>query len=307
MSELSSNVASASGYTSNVLRYGLVDIEPFEVSKIIKKSGLKFRVVERGFRPLTSSRNYEELVTNKYYNIFQTIEVPENFDVDILVKMVSQSSVEAYEKDEEIKRAVEEVRKARRIGKPLLEFIRLFKNRYESEFDQNLKMYANRYLKSNFPLSFFSKLAAFDNLVIDFLRIMEGIIRNYEFRASTARNFQVYKRIIREMQRKLVPIIDELDLCDLAYSRLKWYIKLWNSKDYEEIFNPEFLDRNKIDLSEFNDLYRMYDEQIKSSRRMLWQYYKQPIVGMFYKKEMMIKGAARNVFANLLVFPSLEI
>ena len=299
--------SSLSGPVHTALRYGLVDIEPFEISKIVKKFGLRFRVTERGFRPSTPSKDFEELVFAKYSNLFQTIEVPEIFDVDVLVEVISKAHVKAYERDEEIKKAIEEIRDAQRKCRPLLNFIRLLRRRRESAFSRGLRRYASRFLKSNFPLSFFTKLATFDSLIIDFLQIMEGIVRIYEFKASAARNFQRYQRIIKEMQRKLIPIIDELDLCDLAYLRLKWYVYLWNSEDYEDIFEPKFLDLNRVDLFEFQDLLRIYEEQLMSSRRVLWRYYKDPMLVSLCRKEIAIKGEAKSIFANLLVFPSLEI
>jgi len=291
--------APVGGYSGSALRFGLVDIRPIEVSETVKRFGLKFRRVTRKFQSLEPSNSYADLVTFENEAIFNTIDVPEWFNADELVTIFSQRSVERYEKDTDLKKAVEEIRKATRKGKPLLSFIQYFRNRVESEREHYIEIEADRFLRSSFPLSFYNKLVVFDNTFFNFLEALEDIVRLYESRASYSRNFLMYRRKIAEMQRYIAPMIDDVDKCNFFYSRLKKYVSIWNSKDYKEVFNPEFLDFKKVDLAGYENLYNICSEKLSETRELLLRYKSQG-----FRKELDSEESTRNMFGKLVMVPS---
>jgi len=285
--------------SGNALRFGLINVRPFEVTDTIKRAGLKFRRTRRGYETITQSESFEDLVRTKNGIVFGTIKIPERFDADKLADVFSQHSIECYEKNTELKDAVEKLKNAGRKDRPLTSFIQFFRERFESLREPYLEEEAERYLSSNLPLSFYSKFVVFYNTFSDCLGIMEGIVRNYESRASTSRNFMMHKRIISEMQRRLNPIIDEMDQCDIAESRLRKYVYVWNAKDYDEVFQPEFLDSNRMDQYEYEDLYRDYDSKLRESRRFL-SYYDPEI----FRRGFDTDTSTTDLFGKLVLLPS---
>ena len=259
-------------YSGSALRYGLMDIKPVEVVETIKRFGLKFKKITRKFEPLKPAQSYEDLVTFQNKTIFSTVQIPEWFDADKLVKVFSQYSIENYEKDIELKKAIEEVKKAERKGRPLLSFIQFVKGRFESRRGHYLEVEAERFLTSNFPLSFYSKFVVFDNTYYDFLKILEVKVRRYEFLASSARNFLMYQKRLAEMKRDIGPLIDKMDECVFACACLKKYIIVWNSKDYKEVLNPKFLDINNVDFAEFEKLYNNFSIKLRETREFMLDY-----------------------------------
>jgi len=290
---------SLSGYSSSALRFGLVNVRPIEIHETIKRFGLKFERVIRSFESLQPSQSFTDLVTFQNEAIVYSIKIPKWFDADKLVTVFSQRSIENYEKDSELKEKVEEVRKAERKVTSFLSFIQFFKERYESKRDYYLETEADRFLKSDFPLSFYSKFVVFDNTFYYFLKILEDKIRLHEFRANTARNFKMYQKRISEMQRRIAPLIDEMDKCGFSYSRLKKYICICNAKDYNEIFNPNYLHFDNIDVSEYERLYNDYKTKLNEFRDVLL-YYNSNIL----PKEVISEEPTRNMFGKLAMLPS---
>ena len=131
------NVSSASiGYSGSSLRYGLLEIKPVEFKETIKRAGLKFQRVIRRFETPQQPQTYSDIVTFQYEAILNSIKIPDWFDSTRLVKELSQHAIEAYEKDTEYKKAVEEIKNNKsQIARPLLSFVQFAKTRFESEID----------------------------------------------------------------------------------------------------------------------------------------------------------------------------
>jgi hypothetical protein len=286
-------------YAGNSLRYGLMDIRPVEVVETIKKFGVKFRKITGTFEQLKPVKTYADLVNFENEAIFDSVEIPKWFDVDKLVKTYSQHSIEYYEKDTEFKKAVEEVKRAERKGRPLLSFVQFVRNRFESERNLYLEIEAQRFLRSNFPLSFYNKLVVFDNTYSDFLKILENKVRFSEFYASCARNFDMYEKKISEMQRIVSPIIDQMDTCFFQYTRLKKYVSIWNAKDYSDVFDPKYLDIKNVDFSELGRLLKEYDARLKETRGLLLR--QDPEI---LSTRIDPKDSTAKMFGKLVMLPS---
>lgn len=290
---------SSTGYPQSALRFGLTGIKPIEVVETVKKFGIKFRRVTRTFEQLNPSKSFSDLVVFENEAIFNSIALPKWVDADKLIRIFSDRSISNYEKDTELKQAIEEVRKAERKGRPLLSFTQFMKRRFESHRSDYLEVEAETFLNSNFPLSFYNKLVVSDNTYYDFIKIIESIVRMDEFRASVARNFQMYEKIIDGMKKRISPLIDTVDKCSFHNARLKKFVTVWNSKDYDEILKPRFLDINKLDFSEFETVYNDFGRQLKETRAVLLNYNPE-----IFKKELDSKEPTNEMFAKLVMLPS---
>jgi len=289
---------SSSGYSESALRFGLMDIKPIQVIETIKKFGVKFRRITRTFESLEPSKSFSDLVYFDNEAIFGSIEIPKWFDARELVKVHSQNSIEGYEKDADLQREIENVRKAERKGRPLLSFTQFMRQRFESKRDRYLEIEAHRFLTSNFPFSVYNKFVVLDNTYHDFLKILEDIVRMHEFRASTSRNFRMYEKRIDEMKRGISPLIEQFDTCAFSCSRLKKYISIWNSKDYKEIFYPEFLDIKNVDFSVFEKLGKDCNTQLAETRRLLLRYNPE-----FLHRELDSEDPTTKMFGQLVMLP----
>ena len=256
-------------YSGSSLRYGLLDIRPIEVVETIKKAGIKFLRITRKFENLKAPETYSDIVTFQNETIINSMKIPKWFDADKLINEFAQQAIKSYEEDEEFKKAVEEVKKAQQIGRPLLSFVHFVKNRFESERDHSLEIEADRFLRSNFPLSFYNRFVVFDNTYHEFLGFLENEVRTYEFLARCARSFDMYGKRISEMRRAISPMIDQIDACLLHYSRVKKYVTVWNAKDYGDLRNPKFLDIGNVDYTEFEKILDEYNNELMKTRQLL--------------------------------------
>jgi hypothetical protein len=289
------------GYSGTSLRFGLLGIKPVEFTETFKKAGMKFQRVIRRFESLPQPKSYAEMVNFTNEAIFSSIKIPDWFDSAKIVKEFSQYAIAEYDKDTEYKRAVENLKNNKdRIGAPLLSFVQYAKNKFESELDYYLQEEADRFLRSNFSLSFYNKLSVFDNTYFEFLKILEDTVRKYEFLARCARNFQMYDKHISEMKRHIGPIIDKVDSCFLEYFRLKHYIAVWNAKDYTELQNPKFLDINKLQYDEFERLSLGYYNTLTQTRSILLKIDENILSAGHYGRQDEIQ----DIFGRLATLPS---
>jgi len=285
-----------SDFSGNALRYGLLDIRPVEVVEIVKKCGMKFRRIVRGFESLTPEKSYADMILSQDKAILGTIDIPDRFDVEKLADIYLKRSVSIYENDAEFKKVVEEVRRKER---PLLSFVRYAIDRFTSEKDTYLEVEADRFLRSNLPLSFYNKLVVCDNTYYDFLGILENIVRRHEFYATYSRNFAMYSKHMARMKADVSPIIDQMDKCCFLYSRLKKYVLIWNSSDYKQIFNPDFLDIKNLDFNEFTKVFNEYNAKLKETREFLLKYNPE-----FLHKAIDPEEPTANLFSKLVRLPS---
>jgi len=259
-------------YSNSALRFGLVDIRPVQIIDTVKRFGLKFQRLTRKFENLKPSESYSDFVTFRNQMIFAKIGVPDRFDAEKMVEILSQRSIKIYEEDTELQEAVKELRKSDRMGKPLLSFVQFAMTRFESKREKYLESEAVKFLCSNFPLSFYNKFVVLDNTYYDFLRVLEQEVRLHEFRARSARNFDMYRKHIERMKRAISPVIDQMDDCLFLSKCLMQYLIVWNATAYEEILKPEFFDIEKIDYSKFEQMNNDFKAKLTETRAFLLKY-----------------------------------
>lgn len=296
---ISSSFGATMEYSGSALRFGLVDIKPIEVVETIKRFGIKFRKTSRMLESLRPSQSYADFVTLQNEAVFNKIDTPNWFATEELVEISSRRSIKRYEEDAELQEIIKELKSSDTIGRPLLRFTRFIRNRFESNREQSVAAEAVKFLNSNFPMSFYSKFVVFDNVIYDFLKIIEQIVRVYEFRARATRNFQMYSRQIDEMKKKIGPFIDQMDACLFTALCLEKYVSVWNAKTYEEIERPKFLDINKIDRQKFEQLYSDFNLRLAETRQFLFKYDPN-----FLQKELHLETEpAAKMFGKLVMLP----
>lgn len=291
-------------YSGSALRFGLMNIKPVEVSETIKKFGLKFKKVTRVFELSRPVESFEDLVILQNKAVFNVIEIPKWFNAKELIDVFSRRSIERYERDAELKNALEELKASKRKGKSLLSFIQFIRHRFEKEKDYYIELEAEIFLNSNFPFSLYSKFVAFDNLFYDMLRILEKRVGWYELTASSARNFFMYQRRIGEMKKEIGPLIDKFDECVFSLACLKKYMLIWNAKNYDEIFEPKFLDIKNVDFTRFEELYDIFSNKLREAKGYLLNFDSSILNREIYEDE-----CTREIFNKLinLPFDSLDI
>lgn len=109
----------------------------------------------------------------------------------------------------------------------------------------------------------------------------------------------MYRRIIADMQRHLRPLLDRMDDCFFSYMRLKKYVVIWNSKDYEELIDPKFLDIKNVDFSEFKRQFDDYNAELREVRAFLLN--QNPKI---LHKELDPKEPTTEMFGKLVMLPS---
>jgi len=121
----------------------------------------------------------------------------------------------------------------------------------------------------------------------------------HEFQAAVARSFPMYKKKINELKGKISPILDNLDQSVFACSSLKRFIMIWNSKEYDEVTNPEFLDIGNVDKIELHRLSTIFNNKIREVKGFLLHY--DPDVLL---KQIDSTDGAAQMLGKLLMFPT---
>lgn len=292
-------VAPLSEHSGSALRFGLLNMKPIQVTETVKKSGLKFRITSTRFESPQSPKSFEELAKLQNEAILSTIDIPDWFEFNKLVDVYSKRSISRYNEDEELQEMIESIKNSERKGRPLLNFIQFMIKRFEAEKDNFVKIEANRFLRSNFPLSFYTKFVVYDKTYYDLLKVLERIVRLHEFQATRARSFTMYKKKINELKGKISPILDNLDQCVFACSSLKKFLMIWNSKEYGEVTNPKFLYIGNVDKIELHRLSTIFNNKIREVKGFLLHY--DPNVLL---KQIDSTDDTTQMLGKLLMFPS---
>lgn len=290
--------SSLQGYQQSSLRFGLIDLKPIEISESYTLGNVRFRARERKLEHSKPISSYGDLVTFENNAIFNSFSIPKRFNAQELIDYFSKNSIDRFERDTELKQEVENLKRRDR-QRPYTSFVQFMKERFESRRENYLEIEAERFLSSNFPLSFFNKFTVFNNTYYDFLKITHDIVRSHEFLAAHARSFQMYRKNISVMQRELSPLIDKLDKCSFACGRLKKYVTVWNVESLEEMSEPALFDFKKVDVAEFGQLNDDFKLKLKELRVVLLEQDE----GIL-RKSIDLEDSTAKLFSRLLVMPS---
>lgn len=254
----------------SALRTGLLDIKPFEISRTIKKFGVKLTEVIRGFETLKPARSFSEVVSQSNQAIFSMIEIPPRFEANKLAELYSRNIIKAYDQDIELKEIVKKI-ETKTTATPLSDLVRFVMSRLSSDSERSLEIEAASFLNSNFPLSFYNRFIVFDNVYCDFLKILEKTVGYYEVTSSVAGDPRRRNMYISEMKKKIGPMIDQMDTTFFEYLSLRRYIKIWNSETYEDLERQTFFDSKRTNSAKLNQLVDNLELKLSETRKQILQ------------------------------------
>lgn len=240
-------------YTSG-LRYGLIEVEPFEEEKIVKRFGVKFRERRWGLKP---SESFEDFVRFNTEAVIGSIAVPSHLDRTRLVELLAEKRIQNFESDTELKKALEQAQRATKAGVGLKRMVEFFVNRQRSRIDDVFDAYASLFLASDLPLSFVSDFTEFEVTYVASLEAILSIVRP----ASTLMNlpearsdFRKYQRVFNRMKLALSPMVEQIESAAFRAQALKWYMILSNAESTETALEPKSIQKSKMNPAELETL-----------------------------------------------------
>jgi hypothetical protein len=252
---------------SSALRYGLLDIKPIPYEEVRKIKGRKFKVSGIRYEHEKQFSNIDEFITFRYNQIFERMPIPDKYSKEEVLNHFLKEAINYTKKDKELTEEFDKKEKS------LLQFVAFIKKRYQEKINDIYETEASRFLKSNLPLTFFSETSMFANTYLKYLTLVEKIVRRHELLPrlpSVRRNIEKTEQHINTMKKELSPIIDKMDTLTIEILALKSYIMIWSAQDYNEIDEPAFIDKEKLDKTYFTEYEMVYSKELKETRKMLF-------------------------------------
>lgn len=256
-------------YPSSALRYALLNVKPIPFEEIVKIKGIKFK--KKGIRYEPEKQRFdkiEDFVTFRYEQIFSRMPIPESFCPEHIFDHFVSTTIKKIEEDKELKKELEKKEKS------LFGFVDFIKKRFENNVVDYYMSEANRFHRSNLPLSFFAQTSMFINTYQKYLSLVKRIVRRYEILPSLrgVRNpLRAHEYHLNSMKRVLAPLIDRMDLFCIDALSLKLYVIIWSAETLEEIEDPSFLDIKKLDPNYFQEYLTSYSTQLKNIRKLIFK------------------------------------
>ncbi len=257
---------------SSALRYGLLTIKPIPIEEIVKLKGRKY--IKKGIsfqqdeQKKTEFEKFEDFVNFRYAQIFEKMPLPEQFNAEEVIKHFISISLENVKKDKDFIEHLE------RKERSLHSYIKFIKDRFERRMTDFFEAEADRFLNSNLPLTFSIQSSMFINTYFKYLLLVTRVVRRFEILTNLpgVRNkIKTTNTELTSMQKELAPIIDKMDLCSIEYATLNLYMQIWSANTCEEIDNPKFIDSRKFEPAYFEEFSLRYDQELKSTRKLLFE------------------------------------
>ncbi len=261
MSILAEQTSALDNYSSG-LRYSLLEVEPIEETKIVKRFGKKFAERTRRLQP---SQSFDAFVQFNTDAVLESIKIPSHLDRTALNEKIAKRRIEYFNRDPEFKVLLEEERKGSRTLVKSLEF---FVRRQKIHLDKLIDANAAFFMASDLPLAIFSDLTDFD---VTYLAALEAIldkVRKSFGLLNTGRaksNIRLFESLFQKMKYVLSPIIDQIDGASFNAQALRWYIMIANAPDIDSL-----LELNEIRAANMdeNELKRLHWEFKKESEKL---------------------------------------
>lgn len=254
------------------LRYGLLDVEPFEETKIVKKFGVKYRQTIRGLKPTKSFSDFIKFNTAAVLGSFQ---LPEELDQDKISEVIAEKRIKDYESDTELTKLldhIEKVRSQRSTGHVLKEIVQFFLDRRKSALDSIFEGYAKVFMNSDFPMSLIADFTDFEATYLAALELLQAMARKHSVLMSLPElksDFTKYRKAFDRMKFALSPIIEQMEISSFKEQSLRWYMILSNTKDTSSIFEGGFLSKAKVDEEELKRLEWEFQTESAALRKLV--------------------------------------
>ena len=287
-------------YPSSALRYALLNVRPIPFEEIKKIRGIKFKIRGIRYEPEKQFDKIEDFITFRYGQIFSRMPMPESFRPEEIFERFVNATIKKIKEDKELR---EQLKGLEKKEKSLLGFVDFIKRRFESNLHDYYLSEADRFLRSNLPLSFFVQTSMFYNTYQKYLALVKRIVRRYEILSSlrgVRDPLRSHEYQLANMKKVLAPLIDRMDLFCIDALSLKLYVIIWSAETLEDIENPTFIDINKLDPNYFQEYLTNYEIQLKNVRKLIFQMSREYDPEIF-KKEVVSDNSVTTMLSKLLL------
>jgi hypothetical protein len=246
--------------SASALRCGFASLHPISVKKTIQKFGLRITTVEWRFKSAQGEhdfiKTYPSYIALLNDSVMRKIKLPPRIDPNAIANVLTQKTLEEFNKDKELKSALSKVEKERNSARPFLEFMRFLRKRFEETRAESIQSKAMMFMNSNLSFSFFTDLVMANEIYEGFLDAMERKINLYEsvWLQKFAHDPVRFQRKFQEMKESLEPLFDVMEISSFTQRCLNVLILASNCVDVSSIFKLEFIDFKKIDCEQFMQL-----------------------------------------------------
>ena len=255
------------------LRSSLTSITPIRTREVVKHCGMKFSVIRRKYEIPEETKNFDDYSRLQYSMVFNNIKIPERFEIDKLIEIFSERSIEKYNSDREFQKILNTI-EDRSVGvlSPFLDMINLFKSRYKNILDEKIYDYSSSVYETNIPfdiLTNFVRSLKMDGL---FLNHLDNILNRYNIWLSSniARsNVRREKMYNDNMKSEINNLFDIAEPMFFNEKCLKVYLIIWNAINYEKFEETEVLDFSDIPKDDFNRIYEGFKNNMKDLRKYI--------------------------------------
>jgi hypothetical protein len=257
---------------SAALRYGLLTIKPIAVEEIVKLKGRKY--VKKGIcfqqdiENKTELEKFENFINFRFAQIFERMPIPSQFNQERIINSFIDNAIDIAKNDKDFMEHLE------RKERSLFRYVNFITDMFEKNMPSFFEAEADRFLKSNLPLTFSAQSSMFINTYYKYLLLVKRVVRRFEILTNMPGIRNKFKQTsveLASMQKELAPIIDKMDLCCIEYMKLNLYMDIWSSENIDEIHNVKFIDMTKFEEAYFKEFSVAYDIELKNTRRMLFE------------------------------------
>ena len=244
--------------SSSAFRCGFSGLEPISIKKTVKRFGLRLTSISWKFENRDNDfiKGYPDYVQFLNNSVMQKIQIPSRLDPTVFSRMFTKMSIEAFEKDTELKSALEKAEGETRISKSLLDFIAFLRKRYENERYTSIANKTKMFESSNLPFSFFTDLVMFNETYAGFLDAVHRKTSLYQnvWLHKYVDDGRRFKTKFEEMKSSLQPLFDAAEQSSFLQKCLSTLILVSNCDDVDSFNSLKFVDAKKVDSKQFNQL-----------------------------------------------------
>ena len=278
------------------LRFGLLDVEPFEETKIVKRLGVRYREIIRGLKPTES---FNDFITFNTHAVLRVFRMPAGFDQDKLAELITARRIKDYEADTEFKKVVERIEKTKgRTSVALKGLVQFFLDRRKAKLDEMFQAYAAMFLNSDFPMSLITDFTDFEATNTAALEFIAAVVRRYSTIMSLPElrsNFEKYRRAFDKMKFALSSVIDQMEVASFREQAMRWYLLISNAKDSNSIFEIESLSISRTDEQELKRLQWEFKKESASLRKLVMQ------VNVDYFRPLTEESELKSMFGEMVI------
>lgn len=283
---------------SSGLRFGLLDVEPFEETKVVKKLGVKYRQTIRGLKPTES---FDDFIRFNTHAVFQSFQMRADFELDKLSEIVATRRIKDYDADTELKNVLARIEKAKgrtNIAEVLKQLVQFFLDRRRAALDNMFQEYAATFLNSDFPMSIITDFTNFETTYTAVLEFIAAVVNQYSARLRLPEmrsDFGKYKKTFGRMQFALSPIIEQLEVSSFREQALRWYLLVSNAEDINAVFESKSLRIGKTDEQEFKRLLWEFQNESDALRKLVMG------TNVDYFKPLIEENEIKSMFGEMVI------